>query len=193
MKFMLLTGLWATLMVGAFWKFEGSYLVPVKPKHEPSAKVHSQALTGVNLDSYRGQLVLLNFWDPNCACTEFTEPHVRHIAEKFPTVKVITVVIGSREQEKSAIEKARNHRVPGEFLPDRDGKLCERFGIPAAPAAVIIDPSGKMAYRGGYNIGRFCDNASTAFAEQALAALTIGKQVPQANIPFYGCHTGEAK
>lgn len=186
MKWMILTALWGVLMVGAFWKYEGSYLVPVQPKTVPY-------LSGKQSEGDEGKVVLLNFWNPDCACSEFAEPHVQGLSAEFPAIKIETVVICSPGEEVYAMQKARDHHLPGILTFDKEGKICERYGIPAAPAAIILDQQGSVAYRGSYNVGRFCDNSATAFAEQALTALTSGKEVKHRNIPFYGCRTSQAK
>jgi hypothetical protein len=50
-----------------------------------------------------------------------------------------------------------------------------------------VDARGRIVYTGAYNIGRYCTNERTAYAQQALEALLAGRTPPRAKTPFYGC------
>lgn len=196
MKFGLLTALWVVLMAGVFWKFEGSYLVPVhKASGAEVSAPKAQAAKKLLLSDYKGKLLLINFWNPNCACSEFAEPHVKHLWSEFSSkgVEFVSVVVTDEAASRSAMGKARAHGLPGTLVLDVTGEICQEFGVLAAPAAVIYNRDGQPVYRGAYNIARFCDEKDTAYAEKALAGLVLGSSQVVKSLPFYGCHTVAAK
>ncbi|MBS1700125.1 MAG: TlpA family protein disulfide reductase [Armatimonadetes bacterium] len=192
MKYGLLTFLWVVLMGGAFWKYEGSYLIPRQKTAGALAPTPThEKIDGIDLSAYDGKILLINFWNPDCGCSEFAEPHVKHLEEKFSNqgVSFVTVIVTDHDGAESGLQKAKDHHLPGKLVLDADGKICKDFDILAAPAAVVYDRSGKAVYRGSYNIARFCNNEDSAFVEQTLDAMISGKGKIKESLPFYGCHT----
>ena len=63
----------------------------------------------------------------------------------------------------------------------------------STPQAVIADREGRLAYRGNYNVSRYCTDPKTPFVRIALEklttidAVTIGGGVSQTEQPAYGC------
>ena len=196
MKIGLLTALWVVLIVGAFWKFEGSYLIPVRKASGIMQPTPAMKLTKkLDLASYQGKIVLINFWNPDCACSEFAEAHVRQLDKEYSNkgVEFVTVVVTDAASAMQAFEKAHKRQVPGTLILDSQGEICKEFDVLAAPAAVIYGRDGQPVYRGAYNIARFCDSRDTAFAQKALQNLVAGKREVIKPLPFYGCTTVAAR
>jgi peroxiredoxin len=95
----------------------------------------------------------------------------------------VTVVPGGREAAQRA-EQA----FPGvPAISDEEGRIARAFGVPAAPAAAVIDRRGRLVYVGSYNVARFCDNEETAYAAAAVQAALRGEKPKVASVPFFGC------
>lgn len=196
--------LWVGLISFAYWRMELRFLTPVDrpagaaaldPATRPLApRLHLTTDQGER--SLQGKLTLLNFWSPDCACSRFMEPHVRELVQQFRPrgVQCITVIVptGGRESETELLRRWYQRGIETPAVVDGDGALSRAFGVWAAPAAVIIEPQGRIAYLGAYNIGRFCNNEETAFAKRALEALLAGQLPPRAKTPFYGCQAPPA-
>lgn len=180
---------WALFTALAIWRFIDRYQIPVAPSSATGSASFQQLESDFKLKDSGQRAWLINFWNPDCQCSEFAEPHVQHLADKYGPrgFGVITVIVAEHDtQEQSALARARDRRLPGTWIVDR-GVLCKRYGIKAAPAAMIFDRSGKIIYRGAYNISRFCSSNDTAYAEKALAATASGKESRVPNLPYYGC------
>jgi thiol-disulfide isomerase/thioredoxin len=200
----LLIALWFAIIGFTYWRMELRFLTPaarpvgaaeINPETQPVAPVQQiQTNTGTVL--LRGKLTLLNFWSPDCACSRFMEPHVCDLVQRFRPqgVQFITVVITNDASlsEQEVLLRWRQRGIETPALVDTNGALARRFGVWAGPAAVIVNPEGRIIYVGAYNIGRYCTNEQTAYAQQALEAALRGKKPPRARTPFYGCQVPSA-
>ncbi|GIV05217.1 MAG: hypothetical protein KatS3mg016_0792 [Fimbriimonadales bacterium] len=200
----LLITVWLALVGLTYWRVELRFLTPaarplgaaeVNPEMQPPAPVpHIQ--TDAGTVSLRGNWTLLNFWSPDCACSRFMEPHVRELVQRFRLrgVQFITVVItnDSSLSEQEVLQRWRQRGIETPAYIDTNGALARQFGVWAGPAAVIVNPKGRIIYVGAYNIGRYCSNEKTAYAQQALEAALNGKKPPRARTPFYGCQVPSA-
>lgn len=195
---------WIAVTVFGFWTFEMRYFLPatrpagaaqidasVRPL-SPMAGLQTSAGKLALVDS--GHPVLINFWNPECPCSRFMEHHVRELLSAYrgKGVRFVTVVV-SPEDGLSASDCAAKWLSRG-FAPDQmpyvvdsDDSISRKFGVWAAPAAVILDSSGRVEYIGAYNVARYCDNAATAYAQMALEDVIAGRHPAVATLPFYGC------
>ncbi len=194
--------LWGSATVFAFWHFEGQYLRPVsrpagaanaQPERLPpppylvlETEEGSVSLTGPE------PVTLLNFWNPSCPCSRFAESDVRRLIQIYRPagVRFVTVIASGNsvqdQQNASSAWQARN--ITGtSALADSGNKIAQRFGVWAAPAAVILDRQGRVAYVGAYNAARYCHDPNTAWASKALAAIVQDQKPPRAKTLFFGC------
>ncbi len=198
-------GVWIGLVVTTFWRMEWRFLQPA-PRPEGAAQIDpaqkplaptSQLNTDRGVYSLQGHLTLLNFWSPDCACSRFMERHVRDLVRTYRPkgVQFITVIVGegNGEDAPDLLERWYRRRIDTPAVADVGGALSRRFGVWAGPSAVIVNPEGQVVYLGAYNIGRYCDNRKTAYAQQALEALLEGRHPPRASTPFYGCQVPSAE
>jgi len=195
----LILAFWLVLIGVTYWRMELRFLTPaprpagaadIDPTQQPPAPVQ-QLQTDAGARALHGRITLLNFWSPDCACSRFVEPHVRDLVARFQPqgVQFITVILvdDARASDEEILGWWRARGVQTPALVDRGGGLARRFGVWAGPAAVVVDTRGRIVYTGAYNIGRYCTNERTAYAQQALEALLAGRTPPRAKTPFYGC------
>ena len=195
----LILAFWLVLIGVTYWRMELRFLTPaprpagaveIDPTQHPPAPVQ-QLQTDAGARALHGRITLLNFWSPDCACSRFMEPHVRDLVARFQPqgVQFITVILvdDARASDEEILGWWRARGVQTPALVDRGGGLARRFGVWAGPAAVVVDTRGRIVYTGAYNIGRYCSNERTAYAQQALEALLAGRTPPRAKTPFYGC------
>jgi len=195
----LILAFWLVLIGITYWRMELRFLTPaprpagaadIDPTQQPPAPVQ-QLRTDAGARALHGRITLLNFWSPDCACSRFMEPHVRDLVARFQPhgVQLITVILtdDTRASDEQVLGRWRARGIETPALVDRGGGLARRFGVWAGPAAVVVDARGRIVYTGAYNIGRYCTNERTAYAQQALEALLAGRTPPRAKTPFYGC------
>ncbi len=200
--------LWGGGTLFAFWHFEGQYLRPVsrpagaaiaRPEMLPAPPVDTLqteqgpiALTGPQ------PVTVLNFWNPRCPCSRFAESDVRRLIGTYgPTgVRFVTIIAsGADAADQREASSAWQARAISGTMPvvDGDNQLARRFGVWAAPAAVILTPRGRIAYVGAYNAARYCHDPHTAWAAKALAAIVAGQKPPRTKTLFFGCQLTSAK
>lgn len=133
--------------------------------------------------------VVLNFWNPNCGCSQFNEPHVKALTSEFGPqgVEFITVITGGSGSAGAQSKLARERGIQGKIVVDSEKTWVEKYDILAAPAAVVFDSSGNPVYRGSYNINRLCTDPETAYVSKTLTRLVTGKGDSLPSLPFYGC------
>jgi thiol-disulfide isomerase/thioredoxin len=133
--------------------------LPLAPADRPAAgapvpKLEGKSLTGDNfsLDSYRGKVIVLDFWATWCGpCREAT-PRVRAIHEEYSRGGKFAVVgITFDHQPETAKAYADSEKLPWpNVLADgwgQDGSVVRAFGISAIPSLWVIGADGKVIAR----------------------------------------------
>ena len=99
-----------------------------------------------NLQAWRaehpGQAVLLYFWADWCPICKTTAGSVSSIAEDWP---VTSIAVQSGTPEAIAAYM-REHGYGWPTLPDPQGTLLRRYGLPGTPAFVIVAPNGDIRF-----------------------------------------------
>ena len=99
----------------------------------------------VNLDDYRGQLVMVQFWATYCTPCRVEMPSMNRLQKVMgENFKILAVDMG----EAAAEVQQFVDEVKPEFtiLMDEDGEALAAWKVFAAPATFIIDPAGKIRY-----------------------------------------------
>jgi peroxiredoxin len=104
-----------------------------------------QSKTNVALESYKGKVVLLEFWIAHCGACIAAVPRLNRIASTFAGKDFELISINLHDPEKTiASFKARNN-LAYPILADGES-TAERYGVGAYPAIVLIGKDGKIAY-----------------------------------------------
>lgn len=196
-----LLALWLVGTLGAFWALGARYAVPVeRPAGAATLRPETApALPASQVGNFpatvKGQVTVLNFWNPTCPCSRFAQRHVATLVQEYSRRGVRFLTIATCEPGEAETTRKRWERtaISTPLVIDEGGAIARQWGAWAAPAAVVIDGHGKLAYVGAYNVSRYCDTRDTAYAQQAIEALLSQKAPPRASLPFYGCQTIEQK
>lgn len=99
-----------------------------------------------NLKSYKGQVVLVQFWATYCGPCRHEMPSMNNLMKKMGDTpfKILAVDMGETEAEVKQFVS----EVKPEFtiLMDEDGKSIGDWRVFAAPSNFIIGPDGKIKY-----------------------------------------------
>lgn len=153
-----LVALWLIIVAGAFWWFALRDLRPF-PAITTAALFDADHLPQIQgfLDAHGqlapaagARLTLLHLRDPGCRCNRFTDPHVAALREDY---------------------ESRGVRVDTLPVSLARGDLAQ--WLPATPAALLLDPQGRVPYLGPLSEAANCgrDNAAV---ERALDAALSG-------------------
>jgi thiol-disulfide isomerase/thioredoxin len=118
-----------------------------------SPAVSGTTLAGrqLSLASYRGDVVVLNFWGSWCSPCRDEAPGLGVLARKTYASGVRFVGIDIRDEPDSALAFMQTFRVGYPSLNDPDDELALLFRSTVPPAAIpstlVIDRSGRIAAR----------------------------------------------
>lgn len=111
---------------------------PLKLK-DLQGKVH-------DLDDYRGQVVLVQFWATYCTPCRKEMPSMNKLMKKMGDTpfKILAVDMGETREEVTRFVK----QVKPEFtiLMDPSGESIGNWRVFAAPSNFVIDPQGRIRY-----------------------------------------------
>ncbi|MEO5926656.1 MAG: redoxin family protein [Bryobacteraceae bacterium] len=177
----------------SFWYADWQYSFPT-PRPEgliqqpigsrPELPLQVAALT------HKDRAVVLNFANPQCACTEFNLEHVRKLQEKFGKTVDFVTIFETNAADENAQEEFQAMHLDMPVVYDQKGVVSEALGVYGTPQAAVLDRNGQIFYRGNFNKSRYCVDESSEYVRLALDALVAGLPAPlmpkEATIT-YGC------
>lgn len=129
--------------------------VPAAPSKTPAAERGRQAPdfdlpalggTRVRLSSYRGKVVLLNFWATWCLPCRHEMPAMEALYKELRgagfEILAVSIDAGGKEAVASF---AQELKLTFPILLDPGMKVMDRFGVRALPTTYLIDHRGKIA------------------------------------------------
>lgn len=98
----------------------------------------------VNVDQFRGSLVLIDFWESWCGPCLQVFPSMEELRGEYPDeFQVLAVTVGLTEGPEDARAFAEEHGYDFHFLYDENG-VFERLGGQGIPFKAYLDPDGKF-------------------------------------------------
>jgi len=121
--------------------------VPIKG---PMPVVSGSVLQGGTLApaSYRGKVVLVNFWASWCAPCRKEQPGLEATWRKLrPFGKVAFIGVDYQDSASAGRRYLQEYGVTYPSVSDPDGDLGRRFNVPYLPATILVDNDGQLHYR----------------------------------------------
>jgi len=105
-----------------------------------------------NLEALKGKYVLLDFWGSWCNPCIATIPEIKKIHQKYKH-KLEVVSIAFDKDEALVKELVKKHEMSWTHLFDLDNRenkhsLIKLFKVNTFPTQILIDPAGKILFRG---------------------------------------------
>ncbi|MGI9519047.1 MAG: TlpA family protein disulfide reductase [Pirellulaceae bacterium] len=100
----------------------------------------------LDLEDYRGKVVVLYFWGSWCPPSRAMNPHIHALAKHLPEDAFAVIGVNSDPFEKiGAINANELYNWPNfqNELPD-DGAIADTWDVKGWPGLVVIDPAGKI-------------------------------------------------
>lgn len=104
----------------------------------------------VNLQSLKGEPVLLHFWASWCGICKLEQDSIEAISKDY-TVISIAMKSGSKDE---IIQYMQKNQLSFPVIADKQGDIAERYGVSAVPASFIINSEGRIDFKEtGYTTG----------------------------------------
>ena len=171
-------------------------------RRAPDFKLDSFDGRNVSLSQYRGRVVVLEWFNMDCPFSKYhyeTKSTMVDLAKKYQDKEVVWRAVNSAGTTQPEANRAfaQKHKLPYPILDDRSGRVGRAYGARTTPHVFVIDKNGFIAYNGAIDstpMGKVIEGAAVVnYVDQALAALTSGREVTTPATPPYGCSVKYAR
>jgi len=102
-----------------------------------------------SLESYRGKVVILNFWATWCPPCRREIPSMEALHQAFRDEAFAILAINEWETEDHVFAFMGQLAVEPGFpiLFDLDSEVAQSFGVKGLPTTLLLDPQGRIVYR----------------------------------------------
>jgi len=106
-------------------------------------------LGGANasLSSYKGKIVILNFWATWCPPCRAEMPSMEKLYQRFKNQGLEILAVDLGESAVTVRRFIQNNRYTFPVMLDTDNRIGSLYGIQAIPTTFIIDREGKIIAR----------------------------------------------
>ena len=148
-----------------------SYFTPGSRPSAPAISGTTLSGARLSLSSYRGKVVVINFWGSWCAPCRSEAPTLAVLAERYRSKGVQFVGVDIRDSPASADAFVQNFGISYPSLNDPADEIALAFRGTVPPAAI---PSTLVIDRSSHIAGRVIGQASYASLGNILAKVTAG-------------------
>ena len=100
----------------------------------------------VSLSSYRGKVVLVDFWASWCAPCLVSLPLYEELRKELPAGDFQVVAVNLDKEPKKALRFLKDRGVGFPSVADPHGRIPETFGLETMPTSYLIDRTGRVRY-----------------------------------------------
>ena len=155
----------------------------------------------INLESYRGKTVVLEWTNADCPFVKkhYESNNIQKLQDEAAAQGVVWLqVISSAPGAQGYVDgpsavKLNQFREskPAGVVLDADGKIGKAYGAQTTPHLYIVDAKGQLVYKGGIDSIASPDKGDIAKADNyvrnALKEIAAGKKVSNPSTKPYGC------
>jgi len=106
----------------------------------------AKSITGnlINLDSMRGNYILLDFWGTWCMPCRYEIPKLKSIYKKYRKKNFILIGIANDNLKNIDSFIKKNKLDWPQILQDKDKSIINLYGVEAYPTTFLINPKGEI-------------------------------------------------
>lgn len=98
----------------------------------------------VRLASFRGKVVVINFWAPWCLPCKAEAPHFQAASKRYAKDGVVVIGVDVNDFKGDARRFVRKHGLTYTFARDRTGAILGPYGVSLLPETFIVGRDGKL-------------------------------------------------
>jgi thiol-disulfide isomerase/thioredoxin len=127
---------------------------------EPAPALSGTSLTGthLNLASFRGRPVVLDFWASWCGPCRAEQVDLNSLASRYAARGVQFLGVDIRDDSANALAYIQQYHVTYQSLFDQSSDAAGTFNVDAPPTTLVIDRSGTIRLR---ELGTLVDVSAT--------------------------------
>ncbi len=151
------------------------------------------------LSSYRGKIVVLEWFNPACPFVQYAydKGPMREMRDQYATEGIVWLGINSGAPGTPGADPLENkeflarHAIKTPVLVDSAGLVARSYGAKTTPHMFVINERGVLVYRGGLDnaqLGKVEGSAARVnYVGAALTDLKSGHAVMTSDTKSYGC------
>ena len=120
------------------------FLVQEGFEASPAFTTEDAAGNRVESGSYRGKLVVLNFWATWCPPCRLEMPSMERLYREFRDKGLEVVAVNFMETPEQVKAFAEEQKLSYPMLLDRRAEIAERYGVMRLPVTVLIGRKGEV-------------------------------------------------
>jgi thiol-disulfide isomerase/thioredoxin len=136
----------------------------------PSFSLQSMAGKTVNLEQFKGQVVMINFWASWCGPCREEMPILEKLHAKYKPMGFTMVGVNVEPDSKLAVDWLKATPVTFPILFDTKSEVSKLYKVAGMPSTVIVDRKGNLRWlHRGYKAGdenEYLDQIRTLVREQ---------------------------
>lgn len=101
----------------------------------------------IALDSYRGRVVVLNFWASWCVPCKQENPALTRVWERYRMSEVVLLGIVYQDTTEAALDYTRRMGNTWPSVIDVEGRTAIAYGVFGIPETYFVGPDGVIAGR----------------------------------------------
>jgi len=118
--------------------------VRLTPEPAPPVTLRDLAGRSVQLDDFRGRVVVLNVWATWCQPCREELPAMEALARELAPRGLTILAVNHQEPEARVAAFAREYRLTLPILLDPDGQVVARYRAVGLPATYFVDRIGRL-------------------------------------------------
>jgi peroxiredoxin len=100
----------------------------------------------ISLQSFRGKVVLLNFWATWCGPCREELPELARMQEKFRPRGLVVVAVTVDNELENVRGFLKKHEVKLQALWDRRKKVADAYAVEKMPSSYLLDRNGVIRF-----------------------------------------------
>lgn len=99
-----------------------------------------------NLEDFRGQVVVLNFWASWCGPCAYEAPDLQYVYEEYQDRDVVFLGIAYADNGPNSLAFLERYDITYLNAPDVGTFISEEYNIEGVPETFVIDQDGNIAH-----------------------------------------------
>ncbi len=154
----------------------------------------------ISLAGLRGNVVVLVFASTRCTVSIDYSGRLTDFADRAMAtgrVKFLMIDVGVTADDKKAMDELRLYRRLTEqhfpTLVDDGRRIARLYGVERTPTVCVIDPAGKLRYRGAFDDSRDPRTVRHQYCQEAVKNLLAEQDIEVAFTQAFGRLAGRPK